>query len=168
MHISARDKLLQFNYPHRIYYTPQRLRKMGRLDSPACYRCRGAVGDFFHMLWQCPIIVNFWKAILQYLEEALALPNIYSPARCLLGDLEEESISTSQKTLFRILFCYAKKAIALRWREPTPPSLQNWIDLVNNSLPMYKLKYAARGSTKKFDIVWAGWLKYTSGDGMKD
>lgn len=65
--ISAKEKLLQFNYLHRIYYTPQRLHKMGSLESPECYRCRGTVGDFFHKVWQCPIIVRFWKTILQYL-----------------------------------------------------------------------------------------------------
>lgn len=32
--ISARDKMLQFNYLHRIYYTPKRFDKMGRRESP--------------------------------------------------------------------------------------------------------------------------------------
>lgn len=54
----------------------------------------------------CPMIARFWKAILNYLEDALVLPNIYSPARCLLGDLEEERISTSQKiTENTLLLC---------------------------------------------------------------
>ena len=103
------------------------------------------------MVWLCPHVVRFWKAILQFMEDVLALPNIYSPARCLLGDLEEEGLSESRKTLLRILFCYAKKAIALRWRDPVPPSLQYWVDLVSQAVPMYKLTFTARGCPKKIE-----------------
>ena len=94
----------------------------------------------------------------------MELPNIYSPARCLLGDLEEEELSVSKKALLRILFCYAKKALAINWRKPSPPSLQGWLKMVNNALPMYKLTYAARGCPKKFEKVWAGWIEKVSGD----
>lgn len=67
------------------FYTPKRLHKMGRGESPECPRCNAAEGDFFHMLWQCPHVTRYWKAVLTYLEKALWLPNIYSPARCLLS-----------------------------------------------------------------------------------
>lgn len=162
--ISARDKLLQFNYLHRIYYTPEGLHKMGRRESPECPRCNAEVGSFFHMVWQCPRVVSYWRTILTYMEERLELPNIYSLARCLLGDLEEEELPTSQKTLLRIVFCYAKKALALKWKNSDPPSLQDWLKLVNNAIPMYKLTYQARGSTKKFDKVWGKCIKNISGD----
>lgn len=81
-----------------------------------------------------------------------------------MGDLEEEEISNSQKTLLRILFCYAKKALAPRWKNPVPLSLQTWVDLINKALPMYKSTYVARRYPKKFENVWAGWIKYVSGD----
>lgn len=162
--ISARDKMLQFNYLHRIYYTPKRLHKMGRRDSPECTRCKAEVGDFFHMVWQCPQVMSYWREILTFVEEKLELPNIYSPARCLLGDLEEEDIPTSKKTLLRILFCYAKKALALKWREQSPPSLGDWLRLIDKALPMYKLTYQARGSNKKFNKIWGKWITKVSGE----
>lgn len=34
--ISARDKMLQFSYLHRTYYTPKQLRRMGRREYPEC------------------------------------------------------------------------------------------------------------------------------------
>lgn len=162
--ISARDKMLQFNFLHRIYYTPKRLHKMGRRESPECPQCNAEVGDFFHMVWTCPRVMSYWRAILTYMEEKIGLPNIYSPARCLLGDLEEEELSTSQKTLLRRVFCYAKKALALRWKNPNPPSLLDWLKLVNNALPMYKLTYQARGSNKKFNKIWGKWIANISGE----
>lgn len=94
----------------------------------------------------------------------MALPNIYSPARCLLGDLEEEEITNSQKTLLWLVFLYAKKALALSWGDPIPPSLQGWVEPINKALSMYKLTYMARGCSKKFKKIWAGWIKSVSGD----
>lgn len=44
---SARDKLIQFNFLHRIYYTPTCLYKMGRLDLLECHRRHAAVGGLF-------------------------------------------------------------------------------------------------------------------------
>ena len=62
--ISARDKLTQFNYLHRVYYTPKRLHNMGRGESSECPRCQAAEGDFFHMVWQCPRVEGSWKEML--------------------------------------------------------------------------------------------------------
>ena len=94
----------------------------------------------------------------------MELPNIYSPARCLLGDLEEEEISNSQKNLLRVLFCYAKKAVALKWKNLSPPSLQEWVVLVNRAVPMYKLTYIARECPNFFYKVWARWVERVSGE----
>lgn len=76
-------------------------------------------------------------------------PNIYSPSQCLLGDFGEEDMASSKKTLLRIVFFYARKPLALKWKNPTPPSIQFWVDLINKALPMFKLTYASRGCPKK-------------------
>lgn len=52
--ISARDKIIQFNYLYRVNYTPARLHKMDRVETPECHRYKTAVVDYFHMVWQCP------------------------------------------------------------------------------------------------------------------
>lgn len=39
-----------------------------------------------------------------------------------------------------------------------------WVDLINKTLPMYKLTYLARGCPKKIDKLWLGWINAVSGD----
>lgn len=46
--------------------------------------------------------------------------------------------------------------------EARPPSLQMWVDLINNVLPMYKMAYTARGCQKKFDKIWSDWTTTVS------
>lgn len=130
--ISARDKIIQYNFLHRIHYTPACLYKMGRVDSPECCGCHTEVRDYFHMIWQCPHLVRFWKAVLMCLENRLAIPNVYSPTRCFLGGFGEENLSSNKKTLLNIVF-YAKKALALKWKNPTLPPVQFWVDLINRA-----------------------------------
>lgn len=106
---------------------------MGRVDSPECHRCHATPRNFFHMIWLCPGVGKFWKAILGFLEDKLALPNKYSPARCLLGDFGEEEISNSKKILLWKVFLYAKKAKKpwhLNGRIPPPPCHSGWIWLI--------------------------------------
>lgn len=87
---------------------------------------------------------------MKFLEEKLALPNICAPARCLLGDFGEEELPASKKNSLKDSLFYAKKALALKWKDPRPPSLLYWVDLVNGALPKYKLTYNSRGCPKKF------------------
>lgn len=108
--ISARDKIIQFNFMHRIYYTPACMNKMGRVDSPECHRCHTEEGDDFLMIWKCPQVTRFWKTILMFLEDRLAILNIYSPVRCLLGDFGEEDLSSNEKTLLNIVFFMLRKS----------------------------------------------------------
>lgn len=120
--ISTREKLIKFNYLYRIYYALAYLDKMGRADSLDCPRCNAAVRNYFQMIWLCPLVGRFWAAILKFLEEKLALPNIYSPARCLLGDFGggyNQFPENPKDSLFM-----PKKVLALRWKGPVPPSLQ--------------------------------------------
>lgn len=122
---------------------------MGRLESPDYYRCHNAIGNFFHMIWDCPKICQFWSDVTSFMETKLALPNTCNPARCLLGDLEEEELGAARKGFGPISLFYAKKAIALRWKNQSPPLYRKWVDLVNQAMPMYKLTYTARACTKK-------------------
>lgn len=55
------------------------------------------------------------------METKLALLNICTPARCLVGDMDEEDLGAALKILMRFLFFYAKKAIAICWKKPDGP-----------------------------------------------
>lgn len=77
---------------------------------------------------------------------------------CILGLVEQLIPTVAGRTLVGLLLFYARKAIALSWRKPTPPPLSLWKQLINNSLPLYKDTYDNRGCPNKYSKVWSKWL----------
>lgn len=82
------------------------------------------------------------------METKLSLPNICSPARCLLSDTDEEDLGAAQKIL---VVCfkknYTKKAIDIFWKKPDPTkymslaSYVHWIactKILSQSLPIMR------------------------------
>lgn len=124
---------------HWVYFTPYRLHKMNP-DSPP--------GDFAHVFWTCLAIVGYWEEILLFINQVTAVPLQRPMSICMLGLIEQLIPTFAGRTLVGLLLFYARKAIALCWRKPTPPPLSLWKQLVNNSLPLYKDTYANRGPQK--------------------
>ncbi|XP_041433292.1 uncharacterized protein LOC121398297 [Xenopus laevis] len=144
--VSMRDRLIQFRIIHQTYLTPQKLFTMGRVASPSCPRCGAPVANFIHLMWDCPVILRFWRAIVNFMATELELPQILNPATCLLGLLDSVVPRVHTRCLIRLLFFYAKKVVALHW-------------MVNSQLELYKLTYLARGCPKKFENIWNPWLE---------
>lgn len=45
--------------------------KLGRILTEECHRVCTQKGTFFHILWDCPIIQNYWKKVVQIMSEVL-------------------------------------------------------------------------------------------------
>lgn len=119
---SLRDRLIQFKIVHRAYFTPHRLHKMNPDSPPGCWRCGGTPGDFTHIFWTCPAIVGYWREILDFITQITSVPLQPSMSICILGLTEQLIPTVAGRTLVGLLLFYARKAIALSWRKPTPPS----------------------------------------------
>lgn len=57
--ISSNDKLIQVKFLPRIYYTPQKLHQIFLDRDPVCPRCKTHIGTFFHMFWDCSIVLTY-------------------------------------------------------------------------------------------------------------
>jgi len=51
--LSARYRLIEFNFLHQLYITPHKLHKYNSNISPLCFRCDTEEGTFLHSTWQC-------------------------------------------------------------------------------------------------------------------
>ncbi|OCT78259.1 hypothetical protein XELAEV_18029369mg [Xenopus laevis] len=58
--LSAKDKLIQVKFLHRIYMTPERLNLINPDRSKICPRCGLETGNWFHILWSCVEIQGYW------------------------------------------------------------------------------------------------------------
>lgn len=156
--VSARDRLIQFKFLHRIYLTPARLSRIYPSIDSKCWRCVHSPADAEHIFWGCPTIQNLWSEVTGCLSELLSIPVPLLPRVCLIGLVEEVVPSLAHRTLLNIGLFYARKAILLRWKSSAAPTISFWKGLVNSAIPLYKATYRARGCPKKFTKVWQAWL----------
>lgn len=157
--ISARDRFMQLKFIHRAYYSPIRLARIYPDRIARCPRCGSGEADFFHVVWSCPGVVEFWKNILDDINSIGGLQVPYSPIPLLLGICDFLEVTWGKKLFIFYTTLYARKAILLQWNQSQPPTKQLWQSLVNKALPLYKMTYMGRNCPKKFEKIWAAWVK---------
>lgn len=59
--------------------------RAGLVTNPICYRCSHMPADFFHMIWYCPVITQYWEAVVAKLSDVLDLTMDFSPMLIILG-----------------------------------------------------------------------------------
>lgn len=114
--------------------------------------------DFIHCFWSCPIVSSFLSEVDSFLSTVLGVPNILHPKICLLGIFGELSVSTYIKRLLRIFYFYMKKTILLSWKWNSRPTITTWLQLVNKSLPLYKLTFELQMWPLLFEKLWHRWV----------
>lgn len=159
--ISSRDKLIQTEFLHRIYYMPQRLHKIYPQCSQNCPWCKSSDSTYIHMLWACPKLTQYWAAIMEHINTRLQLDIPLMAELALLGIQDDEQRPRYTRLLISFLLFYAKKEILLKWAFPSARTVRAWETPVNTVLPMFKLTYTNRGCPQKFEQIWQPWTKPT-------
>lgn len=147
--ISVRDRLVQLKFLHRGYYSPERLARIYPDISPACHRCGTEVGSFFHVVWECQQLSPFWTAMVGTINSIGKLRVLCHPIPLLLGICDTLEAPQSKKLFVFYTVFYARKAIILQLNKSLPPSVQQWQNLIDLALPLYKLTCMGRNCPKK-------------------
>lgn len=152
------ERLTQLYIIHKSYFTPARIAKYHPNSNPLCPRCAGHPWTFYHLIWTCPEIQNYWAQIIQFLHDHMGSPLQLDPKSCLMGLLPDVKINQFLATfLYETLFS-ARKLVAKNWMRNTPPTIQAWIREINLNLPYKKVIYRHRGCSAKYNKVWDRWL----------
>uniref|UniRef100_A0A8C1GVL0 Reverse transcriptase domain-containing protein n=1 Tax=Cyprinus carpio TaxID=7962 RepID=A0A8C1GVL0_CYPCA len=94
-------RMIHYNFIYRSYYTPRSLFRFEGLPSPNCTLClQKSLGTFFHMVWECPGVVVFWKNVCSVLSTLLSQEIPYSPTLILLNDSSGLNLPAKSKRLF--------------------------------------------------------------------
>lgn len=108
---------IHLNFIYRTYMTPRKLYSMKFKDKPNCTLCfTGTVGTFFHMIWECPGVANFWKMVQSELSLLMSTPIPLSPSVFILNDLSQLKLPKSPRRVFLAGLTAAKKMLAVRWK----------------------------------------------------
>ena len=76
---NTRLKVLQYNWLMRTYVTPEKLNKYNGAIPDLCIRCGEEKGTFFHCIWKCNKVQQFWWEIKQALETILGIKFVLDP-----------------------------------------------------------------------------------------
>lgn len=110
------------------------------------------------MFWRCPKLFRYWSEILGLISQVFNFTIPKDLTVCLLGALDEETLTPSAHTAIIRLLYVARKLIARYWITSRVPTRQQWIDQVNKMLIREKLTYQHRKVPRKFYTLWQDWL----------
>lgn len=106
MLISSRDRLIQVEFLHRIYYKPQRLHNIYPERSADCTHCKGNVGTYMHMFWSCHGVACFWIEVVKLINLRLQLTLPTTSQLLLLGIHDDDQRSRYTKLLNQLTLLF--------------------------------------------------------------
>lgn len=151
------DRLSQIYILHRAYLTPLRIARYKRNPPTTCPMCNITTGTFFHVIWSCSKIQEYWKQIVTFLHDVMGSPLALDPKVCILG-ISPDAIEKFTKTFLQETLFSARKIIARKWMRPEPPNIE-WKRDINTTLPYKKFLYINRGCPDKYNKIWDRWLQ---------
>lgn len=81
------DRLTHLYILHRSYLTPICLSKYRPDHSSACPRCGDPRGTFYHLLWSCLPLQEYWSQVITFLHDRMGSPLMLRPHQCSTGPL---------------------------------------------------------------------------------
>lgn len=156
--VSASQRVSHLMLLHRAYRTPLQLFHWGRRDSPLCPKCNRDQGTLLHMMWKCPKLFRYWTDVIGTISSTFGIRLPRDPVICLLGALDEDSVTPSTQTaVIRALYA-ARKLIAQYWITSRVPTAKQWVSRINALLVWERLTYVHRKVPNKFYSMWQPWL----------
>lgn len=124
--IPARLRLVQLKILHRVYITGPQLVRMGKSEQGKCRRLCGQLGTFMHILWECPLIQQYWSNIHNIITEVTEISLQPEARRCLLNIWEPTDLTTPQTLWVTLGLTIAKRNIAQKWGAVQAPTVEAW------------------------------------------
>ena len=152
----ARNKFIHYKIVHRYYFTPNKLFKMGLTKDNKCWKCNREMGTFLHALWDCSLVLPFWKAVLQKFESWLGQPLPESPRLCLLGDRSQMPPGLAKAVTGVMItgFMVAARIILRKWKSPHRPEVTEWLKLMTEIASFELMIGRVQNNSSKTSQAW--------------
>ena len=124
---SVKNKMINYNFVHRTYFTPVRLHRMGVSESDLCWHCKQDKGTFYHMVWACDKVKSFWENVTQSLGKIIGYTVRCDPAMCLLNYSVEGTWSKHNRQMLTTGYMTAKRLIATNWKDADQLKEEYWL-----------------------------------------
>ncbi|OCT76434.1 hypothetical protein XELAEV_18031633mg [Xenopus laevis] len=113
------------------------------------------------MFWTCPLITTMWSTVQILVTKATCLDLHRDPLTYLLGHPVLGVGKRLQKVL-NCIFTATRCLIAARWKDPTPPSLWDLINRIEQVRRMEYLTAILHNTSLATEEDWFMWNSYCS------
>lgn len=147
----------------RFFITPKQKTHFTGGEATCWRQCGHREANHWHIFWECPAIKSFWTELHKVLRGIFNtnLPMQFSTL--FLGNLDLQ-VRRDDEYLFGILITAGKKALTRHWLLPDPPTIQEWIGIVNDIYLMEKITFSLRLQKNTFIKLWAKWVGYANNE----
>lgn len=124
----------------RYFHTPLVISNLVKDPSASlCWRQCGETGDHTHILWDCPVILAYWKNIKEEMEKIVKREVPSNVRFFLLGIISVDVFNADQRYILRVLLLIAKKNITVKWKSVKPPTVTEWKQRLKQIYMMEKI-----------------------------
>ncbi len=119
--------MINYNFVHRIYFTPVQLHRMDASVSDMCWHCQQGRGTFYHKGRACQEIKTFWESVTQSLGKIIGYMVDCDPVMYLLNYIDEGIWSKHNKQIITTGCMTAKRMIATNWKDADQLKAGTWL-----------------------------------------
>ena len=119
---------MQVKNTTRYHFTAVTMANIEKARNNKCWRGCGERGSVLHCWWEWKLVQPLWKAIWRFLKK-LKIKVPFDPVIILLGIYPKKTRSQIQKDICTPMFIAALLTIAKIFKQPTCPSVDEWIKM---------------------------------------
>lgn len=147
----------------RVVMTPCLLHKFNSSISTLCWSCANDVGSLIHLLYYCPKVFDFWKAIWSKCLDIFSLDVPFNIHNIFLGTLSPDFDQVASKSILLDLFiAVAFKVILMCWKDNSKLSFVLWWNLICDEHRIASVSNRSLHSKIKSDLLWMPFSTYLS------
>lgn len=148
------------------HLTPARLHKGNKTRPPTYWRGCGEEGTLTHILWDCQVVRDYWKGVLDDIDRQFDTQIPRFPDFVLLGlpNPLTYPLKSRKGRQMGLALGTALQNILTHWGKLTQPTRLGWLHRIWHIMGMERMQAFASNSSASFVEVWRPLLSFLTRD----
>lgn len=143
----------------RWYYTPYLTAKFSNIGSNECWRGCGRVGTLLHMIWECPNLRSFWRAIFKLISKITGFIRKGEAELAILSIHIDQYPPALRPIVIQILMA-ARLTITSKWKSNSSPNISDVTRKIDEAFKYEQIMANTQGNTNRFYKQWDPWISF--------